>query len=125
MIILTRGATTAKGTFGILTMDGEPLCVTCEDPWNDNKTNISCIPDGEYNCSKFSGTKFKDVWEIKNVPGRSAILIHAGNTIEDTHGCVLVGRSFNGRAITESQAALAMLRKKLPDNFTLTVRGLS
>jgi len=43
-LTLKRCASTAKGTFGVLLHDGVPLCVTCEDPWNDNLPNISCIP---------------------------------------------------------------------------------
>lgn len=124
--ILTRVCSSEKGTFGVLTYNGEPLCVTCEDPWNDNKTSISCIPVGDYSVEKFNGNRFKDVWEIKNVPGRSVILIHGGNTIDDTHGCVLVGRSFsklgNLPSVMQSQDCLTELRSKLPDKFKLTVR---
>jgi hypothetical protein len=31
-----------------------------------------------------------------NVPGRNHILFHKGNTMEDTHGCILVGEEFSG-----------------------------
>lgn len=125
-LTLTRCVSSENGTFGILSMGDDPLVVTCEDSWNDNKTSISCIPTGAYECSKFSGTKFHDVWEVKNVPNRTTILIHAGNTINDTHGCILVGRAFskigNLSSVMQSQEALAVLRDKLLDNFTLVVR---
>lgn len=46
----------------------------------------------------FSGSSFKNAFEILNVSGRSAILIHAGNSGADTLGCFLPGRTFaNGR----------------------------
>ncbi len=123
---LTRVASSSKGTFGVITIDDVPFCVTCEDPWNNNERMISCIPPGVYPCAKFNGTKFKDVWEVKNVPGRSAILFHAGNTINDTHGCILVGRCFGASAglpaVMQSQEVMTMLRDKLPDEFELVVR---
>ena len=37
--------------------------------------------------------------EIKNVYKRTDILIHTGNKVEDTKGCVLVGNSANNNLI--------------------------
>ena len=125
MIELKRISSTDKGTFGALLIDQIPVCVTCEDPWNDNQSNISCIPSGTYQCSKFSGSKFTNVWMLKDVPDRNYILIHAGNTIDDTHGCILVGRSFSMLgslpSVMQSKEALDILRGKLPDEFSLTI----
>lgn len=122
---LSRVAQSDKGVFGVLCNAGTPLCVTCEDPWNDNQSMISCIPKGVYQCEKYNSEKFKDVWEIKDVPNRSSILIHAGNTIDDTHGCVLVGRCFGSLgdlpAVLQSKEAMDILRTKLPDYFILTI----
>lgn len=124
---LHRGHSSSEGTFGILYRDSRPLCVTCEDPWLDNAVGKSCIPSGRYRVKAFSGIRYQNVWEITGVPGRSAILIHHGNTINDTRGCVLVGRGFatlNGLpSITDSVATLTMLRRELPKEFWLTVVG--
>jgi len=109
-----------KGTFGAL-VGNAPLCVTLEDPWNNNKRGISCIPAGVYKCVPHNGTKFKDVWILEDVPGRSAILIHAGNSIADTSGCILVGRSFNAHTIASSRNALDFLRAVLPDRFEIEI----
>ncbi len=126
-LVLYRLRSDENGTFGEIIYRGDRLCVTCEDPWNDNQRQISCIPLGSYQCAKYSSPKFPDVWELKNVPGRSAILIHAGNTIVDTHGCILVGSQFGKinhmPAILNSRSTLEMLRKTLPDNFNLTITG--
>lgn len=123
---LTRVCSSDNGTFGVLSINNEPICVTCEDPWKDNSPNISCIPIGNYQCVKFSGTKYKDVWEVTNVPGRSAILIHNGNTIKDTQGCILVGLLFTKikgtPAVGNSLLALDKLRYLLPDKFTLVIK---
>lgn len=124
---LTRVASGSKGTFGVLTEDNIPLCVTLEDPWHDNARLISCIPPGTYRCRKHSGPRFHDVWEVTAVPGRDAILIHQGNTTTDTSGCVLVGRTFttfgDKPGIGSSRDALDYLRVVLPPEFRLEVVG--
>ena len=122
-VILQRVSYTQNGTFGVL-MDskGMPLCVTLEDPWNNNERNVSCIPTGTYKVVPHDGTKFRDVWRLENVPDRSAILIHVGNSILDTSGCILVGRSFNAHTIRDSNNALGYLKSVLPDRFTIEVR---
>ncbi|NBW10891.1 MAG: hypothetical protein EBR82_22965, partial [Caulobacteraceae bacterium] len=96
---LVRIKATDTGTLGTLTLNGKELCKTLELPWKDNADMISCIPVGTYECKPWDSAKFPNVWEITNVPNREAILIHSGNTMKDTHGCVLVGQgygSFNG-----------------------------
>lgn len=125
-ITLTRVVSSEKGTFGAICIDDMPVCVTCEDPWKGNERQLSCIPAGTYQCENYSSAKFPDTWEVKDVPGRSAILIHAGNTIADTEGCILVGTSFGSLqgapAITGSKLMMDRLRLVLPDSFTLTIK---
>ncbi|AMV17423.1 DUF5675 family protein [Planctomyces sp. SH-PL14] len=114
------------GVFGHLFRSKEQLGVTCEDPWNDNRRGKSCIPTGRYLCVPHSGTKYKGVWEVNGVPGRSAILIHAGYTIDDTQGCILVGQTFGylseKPAVLNSRLTLAKLKKLLPDQFILGIQ---
>lgn len=96
-----------------------PVIWTLEDSWKGNQRSISCIPLGTYsakphNWENATGRKFQSVWEILNVPDRSAILIHGGNTKQDTQGCVLVGLATgtlgNSPAILHSNDALKILR---------------
>ena len=125
MVYLHRVLSSDKGTFGVLIYQNKPLCVTCEDPWNDNKENISCIPFGEYKVSPHSGRLYKDVWVVNGVKDRSAILIHNGNSTKDTEGCILVGEyftEFSGNpGIANSRLTLDRLRKTLPKTFTLVI----
>lgn len=71
--------------------------VTLELPNRHNKRNISNIPTGGYKCEviKRPNRKKEHAILIKNVPGRSAILIHKGNFFTDIKGCVLVGTHFD------------------------------
>lgn len=120
-LILKRIANTSRGVFGVLMDEDSPLCVTIERPWLDNKKMVSCIPDGTYKFAKHSGEKFKNVWEILDVPDRTAILIHSGNTMSDVQGCVAVGSSFFDNGVLQSQTALDKLRKEMPDDGIIEI----
>lgn len=118
-----------EATYGVLIKDGLPICLTLEDPWQNNQSRVSCIPEGTYTCKPHNGEKYKNVWILENVSGRSAILMHSGNTTDDTMGCILVGKSFgqvNGKyGILNSTQALNELRDSLPKEFQLQiVRGI-
>lgn len=125
---LIRVASSPKGTFGAMVKDDEPVCVTCEDPWNNNNRNISCIPFGTYKVNKRISQKYGHHWHLIDVPNRDLILIHGGNTIQDTQGCILVGRSFGHLggvpSIMQAQDTMTILRETLPDNFLLTILGV-
>jgi hypothetical protein len=41
-----------------------------------------------------SSLKYKNVYEIKRVPGRTNILLHAGNYHKDTLGCLMPGKNW-------------------------------
>lgn len=129
MMYLDRFKSDDDGTFGAL-MDGKgkQLCFTCELPWKDNHAEISCIPTGLYWVEAFDSPKHGGVWKIMNVPGRSNIEIHGGNTIQDLLGCICVGNAMgkiNGLpAVLNSQNTLAMLRTLIPDYFQLTITGI-
>ncbi len=124
-LILKRISEDDNGTFGVLIHDNQPICCTVERPWLDNVDDTSCIPVGTYPCVPHNSDKFQNVWEVTGVKDRTAILIHAGNTINDTHGCVIVGRQFTPFGVALSQMALSDLRHILPSNFTLTIKEIT
>jgi hypothetical protein len=81
-------------TLGMITIkdvDHEPI-FTLENPFRQTDFD-SRIDAGEYICEPYSGTKFKNVYKVLNVPRRSDILFHAGNTEKNTLGCILLGLS--------------------------------
>jgi hypothetical protein len=114
-------------TLGVLSGEGLPPIYTIERPWLDNKRKVSCIPTGTYTCVPHNGTRFKNVWRLENVPNRDAILIHAGNTVDDVIGCVAIGLEHDKlkgkRAVLRSAEAIAIMRnnfKGVP-SFTLEI----
>lgn len=73
------------------------FCFAIEDATRTTKIKgQTCIPVGTYDLStrfspKFSPRFNHDMIWVKNVPGFEYILIHTGNTISDTEGCLIVG----------------------------------
>ena len=100
LLTLLRIAQSEKGTFGVLRDGAIPFAVTCEEPWRDNSPNISCIPLGRYVCKRIVSPHFGGTFEITNVPGRTHVLFHKGNTTDDTQGCILVAEEFAGTNAT-------------------------
>ena len=108
---LIRVTEHAGATFGVLCINEAPEFVTLEDAWRDNERLVSCIPKGKYVIKRHKSPKFGECFKVQNVPDRSDILIHAGNTHIDTHGCILLGLMFGtvgtNSAILSSRAAVA------------------
>jgi hypothetical protein len=110
-------------TFGVLSTDDFPLCVTLELPWLDNQPDISCIPTGTYHCEQFESPEHGQVWQVMNVLDRSDVLLHEGNYLSNTKGCILCAFQFAGNApaILTSDLAIAFLRNTLPSEFDLII----
>ena len=106
-------------TLGVLTIDDSPEMVTLEDPWNLNERNVSCIPEGRYNITPHNSPKLGKTYLVEDVPERSHILVHAGNTSKDTHGCILVGLQFgelnNQPAVLASRSAFIKFLELMAD----------
>lgn len=93
-VIIKRAWSDERATLGMLTIKGvvhDPFFVL-ENPERETFED-SRIPAGFYTCVPYSGTKFKGVYLVKDVPSRSGILIHPGNYAKDTLGCILLGES--------------------------------
>ena len=127
-VTLTRAFQNQKATLGILKIDGinhDPI-FTLENPKRITLVD-SVIDTGIYSCVPFNGIQFKNVWHVKDVPNRTWILIHAGNTEKDTLGCILLGLgagSMNNQpCVTNSRLAIEYFRKFVGNNpFTLEVK---
>jgi hypothetical protein len=82
---LQRKASKSAYVMGKLFVNGEQFCDTLE---NTKKM----IPTGTYKIALIWSNKFqRELPELLNVPKRAAIMIHRGNSVKDTRGCILVG----------------------------------
>ena len=64
---------------------------TIELPDLNNIRKKSCIPEGTYKVTARTSEKYGQHLHINDVPDRDLILMHNGNFISQTEGCVLVG----------------------------------
>ena len=124
--LLIRVARTDHGVFGTLLFKSIPFAVTLEPEEKGNQRRISCIPEGVYYCAPVNSPKFGWTYEVLDVPNRSHILFHRGNTEEHTEGCILVGESFGelkGKpAILDSTGGFNEFREKAGgERITLTI----
>lgn len=121
---LVRWAYTPHGTFGTMTV-GSYSCYIVERPWAANKPRESCIPEGIYPLrmrespvvQRTTQGRFRQGWEVCNVPNRTFIMLHPGNTMDDLQGCLAPGKDIGlvkGKwAVTSSQIAFAELMAEL------------
>lgn len=123
MLILTRLCSNAHRVQGVLIHDRKILCHTLELPFLGNIQNKSCIPEGEYPCIKAESPKFGSCILLKNTAPRSSILIHPGNSIRDTRGCILPGLYFEDDFIVASRVAMDRILRAVPSSFNLIVRS--
>jgi len=102
-------------------------CFTLELPDLNNQRNISCIPEGVYNCHIFNSQKNGKVISIEDVPGRSYIQIHSGNFTSQIEGCILVGDSIkrlnadNIPDVTNSKKTLSELLAIVPMKTKISI----
>lgn len=104
-----------KGTNGLLRLNGELFCYTIELPWDNNKRNKSCIPEGRYRIEKRYSDHFKAHMLVAGVPERSLILIHPANDAAmELRGCIAPVKSLTGQGTgTESREPFHKLRSRV------------
>lgn len=149
-LLLKRIAKKPAYTIGKLYIDGQYFCDTIEDKDRGLTQNMSsdaikrikvanqtAIPIGTYKVTlgtvspRFGSKDFYKknanggkLPRLLNVPGFDGVLIHCGNTAEDSSGCVIVGRNKAVGKVLESKETFIKLYKTLQsakDEITITV----
>ena len=130
-LLLIRDTFTKESTIGELFLNGERICDTLENPWQDNERNFSCIPEGNYKVRlrlpRESATREYIHLLVQDVPNRDWILFHRGNTAKDTSGCILVGLGSQQDFVSNSTLAMDLLIKEVihlgAENINLIIKN--
>ena len=130
-LLLIRDTFSKESTIGELFLNGERICDTLENPWQDNQRNISCIPEGVYKVrlrlARESASRDYLHLLVQEVPNRDFILFHRGNTAKDTSGCILVGLGSQQDVVNNSVLAMDLLIKEVlnlgGENINLIIKN--
>ncbi|WP_216689004.1 DUF5675 family protein [Hymenobacter siberiensis] len=112
---LIREIFTPTSTVGSLYIDGKLVAFVLEDvvrPKGEKVDGKTAIPYGTYavtyekspRLSKLKGHDFFTP-RLQKVPGYSGILLHSGNTAEDSIGCLILGLQRQKDRVTASRDA--------------------
>ena len=96
------------------------FCDTLEPTWRDYANGAykvkgrSAIPEGRYAVVISYSPKF-EAWLpiLLGVPKFEGIRIHAGNTAEDTEGCILVSKNREVGKVLDSRIWVRRLKQKI------------
>ena len=127
-------------TIGKLYIDGGYFCDTIEDTVRElpqtcpnTPKGVVCkckekvyaetaIPAGTYKVTMEYSPRFKRRFPyLHNVPHFLGILIHSGNTAEESSGCVIVGLNKVKGKVLESRVTLDALIKRIEGQKDLTI----
>ena len=130
-LLLIRDTFSKESTIGELFLNGERICDTLENSWQDNQRNISCIPEGVYpvrlRLPRESATRDYLHLLVQEVPNRDFILVHRGNFPSQTQGCLLVGLGTEQDVVHNSVLAMDLLIKEIlnlgGENINLIIKN--
>ncbi|WP_045859356.1 DUF5675 family protein [Teredinibacter purpureus] len=131
-IVVDRIVSDDDTTISRVSVDGKFVCFGLEDEFREEKVqNETRIPAGTYNIKLRTEGGFhnryqkrypdmhKGMLHLQDVPNFTYVLIHCGNTDEDTAGCLLVGAGSNttpgDMSISSSRVAYANFYPKVVD----------
>lgn len=123
-LTLKRISKTKTCTMGRLHVNGEWLCDTLEPVRRDigpggterKVEGRTAIPEGRYPVViTYSDSLYGWYPLLLHVPQFTGIRIHAGNTVEQTRGCILVGYSPKPGALIDSRLWLHRLKKRITE----------
>lgn len=123
---LERRGELGGGTIGHLLDGNKFLAYTLEPLWMENIAGRSCVPCGDYICELEHSARFqRELYELKDVPGRTECKFHVANYPHQLQGCIAVGLILGNDAmpLRSSTAALDRLHVTMHEReFRLEIR---
>lgn len=112
---LVRDILKPERTLSKLYNGSQFLMYMVEDAVREQKIpKVTAIPYGTYDVIiTFSNRFKKDLPLLLDVPGYSGVRIHAGNTEEDTEGCLIPGLSRTESGVYSSTKAMGILQSMI------------
>lgn len=116
-ITVKRHTCKKHSTVGSMHIDGTYFCDTLEDrvrrlPEEVKIWGKTAIPAGTYKIVMHDSPKFKRrLPMLLDVPYFTGILIHRGNKVEDTQGCILVGEKHGEEVWNSTKYEVALCRR--------------
>jgi hypothetical protein len=138
MLTLISNCIPDVGTFGRILHEGHQICVTVEQPWNNNEPFKSCVPAGDYTLEQNDSPRYgAGRWYLVNpslgvvAQGsglRTHCLFHGANFPWELKGCVGPGTSFSPQnwGVVNSKVALELLEaviESLPEKRMRIIRN--
>lgn len=123
-LLLTRTSRQEEFTTGVLFIGKEFFCHTLEPhaiDWRYQKKvpGKTAIPDGDYKVTKYYSPHFKRMMPLlEKVPHFRGVLIHPGNNVKDTKGCILVGERCSPDTLCKSKATFNRLWELMEDAWS-------
>ena len=121
-ITLNRIIRGPKSTIGSMSIDGNWVAWSIEDPIQDGPKvpGNTAIPAGTYPVIVNLSPRLKKRYpRLVGVPGFDGILIHCGNDAGDTSGCILVGQKVdNPDRISQCLPVFSHIFKLIDDAYT-------
>ena len=126
-LLLKRIALKDNYTIGKLYINDKYFCDTLEDAVRDVKIkHQTAIPKGIYKVTLTASPRFKRILpRLHDVPEFTGVLIHRGNTIDDTSGCIVVGENKKKGMVLNSTKCevelVTILTKSNSKNITIEI----
>lgn len=133
LCVLERWGFGPSSTVGSLYVPGLRHCYILEDQVRDGLKvpGETAISYGEYSLVRHQSSRFgREMVRLEDVPGFTGILLHPGNTHEDTEGCLLTGEEaiINGedfevrRSRDAYDRVVESIRQWLKDGRTVSIQ---